>query len=346
MKRRLRWVQVDEQEHSASPETPASGDTAPVTGAAPGPGRDRRGDGVRDVLTSRGAGWAVAAAMAGAVVGLSVAMATSSSPTIVVQPDGAAGLRGTPAGPVRAALPGGALRAVAPGGRVQAQVPARLRIQMPARLRIQVPAGGPLQVPAGGPLQVPAGGPLQVPAGGQAPVRLRIQIPARLRIQIPAAGPLQAPAQLRQLAQIPGPAGTLIPVPGAIQVLPGRQAIAAIAAPGAVRLRIRPGQVRVRLRVPANRRLQVVPGGALPGPLRVMIPGPRQASLAPAALVPPARARLRIAFRYGTPVRARLLMPAGLPGQARLRIQVPARARIQVPARAPITQAPPAPPNW
>ena len=271
MKRRLRWVQVDEQEHATSPETPAAGDMAPVTGPAPGPGRDRRGDGVRDVLTSRGAGWAVAAAMAGAVVGLSVAMATSSSPTVVVQPDGAAGLRGTPAGPARAALPGGALQAVAPGGRVPAQVPVRLRIQTPARLRIQVPAAGPLQ------------------------------------------------------------------------------------APGAVRLRIRPGQVRVRLRLPANGRLQVLPGGAVPGPLRV-IPGPGQASLVPAALVPAAlvpaalvpraQARLRIAFRNGTPVRARLLIPASLPGQARLRIQVPARARIQVPAQAPITQAPPAPPNW
>src|SRR5690348_3803791 len=116
MQRRLRWTQVDEQEHSASPETPESGETAPatepaavtgptgvtgsapvvgpapatglmavpgpeaVTGPAPGPGRERRGEGVRDVITSRGAGWAVAAAMAGAVVGLSVAMATSSSP--------------------------------------------------------------------------------------------------------------------------------------------------------------------------------------------------------------------------------------------------------------------------
>jgi hypothetical protein len=66
--------------------------------------------------------------MAGAMAGLSVAMATLSSPTVVVQPDGAAGLRGTPARAVRAVAPGGALRAVAPGGRVQAQAPARARI--------------------------------------------------------------------------------------------------------------------------------------------------------------------------------------------------------------------------
>ena len=316
------------------------------------------------MLTSRGAGWAVAAAMAGAVVGLSVAMATSSSPTIVVQPEGAAGLRGTPAGPVRAALPGGALQAPAPavacrlrcphdcGSRSRPgcgiQVPAAGPLQTPARLRIQVPAGGPLQAPARLRIQVPAAGPLQAPA------RLRIQVPAggplqapaRLRIQVPAAGPLQAPAQLRQLAQVPGQAGTLIPVPGAIQALPGGQVIAGIAGPRAIRLRVRPGQVRVRLRLPANGRLQVLPGGAVPGPLRVLNPGPRQASLVPAALAPPARARLRIAFRNGAPARARLLIPASLPGHARIRIQVPARARIQVPARAPITQAPPAPPNW
>lgn len=324
--RQVRWTQVDEQEHPASPETPAameaaaSGETVPATRATPvteqalpagpaaGSGRDRRGDGVRDVITSRGAGWAVAAAMAGAVVGLSVAMATSSSPTIVVQ-DSAAGLLGTPAGAVRAAVPGGALRAAAPG-RVQVQAPARLRIQTPARLRIQVPAGGPLRTPA------------------------------RLRIQIPAAGPLQAPAQLR-LVPASGSAGTLIPLPSAPQVLPAMQAIGDVMAPRAVHLRIRPGQVRVRLRVPVNGRIQVLPRNAAAGPLRVVVPGS-----SPATLVPTAPARLRIAFRNGAPVPAQVLVPASLPGQARLRIQVPTRARIQVPARARITPAPPAPPNW
>src|SRR5215467_1028600 len=65
MRRRLRWTKVDEQEHSAGPETPESGETAPatelmavaapeaVTESAAGPGRERRGDGVRDVITSR-----------------------------------------------------------------------------------------------------------------------------------------------------------------------------------------------------------------------------------------------------------------------------------------------------
>jgi hypothetical protein len=258
------------------------------------PERERRGDGVRDIITSRATGWAVAAAMTGAVVGLSVAMATSSSPTVVVQPDSAAGLRGTAAGAARAAVPGGALRAVAPGGRVQAQAP--------ARLRIQIPAAGPLQAPA------------------------------RLRIQIPGAATRQAPA-LRLLAPVPGPAGTLIPLPRAAQVLPGKQVIASVAAPRAVRVRVRPGQVRVRLRVAVNGRVQVLPGGQVPGPLRVVAPGSR-----PAAVVPTAQARLRIVFRNGTPVPAQLVIPANLPGQARLRIQVPARAWI--------IKALPAPPNW
>jgi hypothetical protein len=302
MKRRLRWTQVDEQEHSAP-----------------------RGDGVGDVITSRGAGWAVAAAMAGAVVGLSVALATSSSSTIVVQ-DGAAGLRGTPAGAVRAVLPG-ALRAVPAGRRVQAQAPTRLRVQAPARLRIQIPAGGPLQAPARLRIQIPAGGPLQASA--------------RLRIQIPAGGPLRAPAQLRLVPPVPGPAGTVVPLPRAAQALPGGQVTARVVTPRTVRVRVRPGQVRVRLRVPVNGRLQVLPGGRVPGPLRLVVPGPR-----PAALVPAAPARLRIVSRNGTTVPAQLVIPPGPPGRVRLRIQVPARARIQVPARARITKALPAPPNW
>jgi hypothetical protein len=114
-------------------------------------------------------------------------------------------------------------------------------------------------------------------------------------------------------------------------VLPGRQTIAGVPAQRPLRLRVRPGQVRVRIRVPANARIQVLPG-SLPRPLRV-VPGPRQAVLP--SVTP---ARLRIVFRNGSPVLARLLIPARLPGQARVQIKVPARARI--------TPALPAPPNW
>src|SRR5262249_36724660 len=179
----MRWAQVDQQEHPASPEPPADGEPTPAAEAVPAPasdpvtapaadpvpaltsdpmtapaadpvpapasdpvtapvadqvpapasdpmtapaahpvtapargpigrrrGRDRRADGVGEAATSRGAGWAVAAAMAGAVVGLSVSMATSSAPTSVARPDGTAGLRGVPAGALRAAVPGGTVR--------------------------------------------------------------------------------------------------------------------------------------------------------------------------------------------------------------------------------------------
>jgi hypothetical protein len=51
-----------------------------------------------------------------------------------------------------------------------------------------------------------------------------------------------------------------------------------------------------------------------------------------------APARLRIVFQKGVPVPARLVLPASLPGRARLRIQIPARAQL--------TPALPAPPNW
>src|SRR6516162_2872918 len=118
-----RWALVDEQEHPASEtpapgEAPADGEITPVSGPAAGsPGRDRRADAVREAITSRGAGWAVAAAMAGAVVGLSVSMATSTGPTVVAQPEGAAGLRGVPADAARG-LPAGAVRGL-PAGTVR-----------------------------------------------------------------------------------------------------------------------------------------------------------------------------------------------------------------------------------
>src|SRR5438046_2278676 len=206
MKRRLRWTQVDEQEHATSPETPASGEA------------------VRDVVTSRGAGWAVAAAMAGAVVGLSVAMATSSSPTIVA-PGRAAGPRGTPAGPARAVVPA-ALRAVSPGGRVQAQPPARLRI--PASGRLQVLPGGatarPLRVvPGPHPAALVPAAParLRIAFRNGKPVPVRLLIPAgraRLRIQLPARARIQVPARI----QIPVRAR--IQVPARARITPARPA--------------------------------------------------------------------------------------------------------------------------
>jgi len=291
MQRRLRWAQVDDQEHPASPETqadPAPGLITPLTG----PGRERHPDGIREAVTGRGAGWAVAAAMAGAVVGLSVAMATSTSPTVVARPEGPGGLGGSPAGAVRAAVAGGAQ---------QAQAPIRLQLQAPARIRAL------------------AGAPQQAPARIRALARVPQQAPARLRLQVPVRLPVQSPARL--LAQ-PPVAGTLIPAP---QSVPGTLVPVTAVAPRSLRLHLRPAQVRIRIRIPASAHVQVRPS-SLPGPLGVVVPGPRPAEVHPAGAV--TAARLRVVFQRGLPVPAQLVLPANLPGQARMRIQIPARARL------------------
>jgi hypothetical protein len=283
-------AQVDEQEQTASPDPdPVSAETTQVTGPAAGPERDHRADGVREALTSRGAGWAVAAAMTGAVVGLSVAMATSSAPTVVIQPEGM--LRGIPAGGARIAVPGGG---------VQAQSPVRLRLRAPARLRAQVPAGLPLQSPARLRLQVP------------------VRAPRRLQVVAPAAGTLIPAPRAVPGARLP----TATLPPGAL--VPGAPAQRVLAPGAALRLRIRPGQVRIRVRVPA-RALQVLPASR-PGALRAVPSGPLPAQILPPGAVAPAR--LRIVFQKGVPVPARLVLPASLPGRARLRIQIPARAQL------------------
>src|SRR6266516_3487873 len=83
----VRCADVGEQEHPAGAEAPgpsASEATPPATEpATPRPGRRRRGEGTRKALTSREAGWVVAAILAGAVVALSVVLATASSTTVL-----------------------------------------------------------------------------------------------------------------------------------------------------------------------------------------------------------------------------------------------------------------------
>lgn len=180
---------MDEHEHHAEPKPPGT-----------------PGQGVRAALVSRGTGWAVAAALAGAVVGLSVAMATSSPPTVVVEPEGAAGARAlVPAGQPGRVAPrpqvsvGVSVPAVlAPGippGRVRVRIPARLRIQVPVFMRGQVPVGlaGPVRVI--GPVRLR--GPVRVLIpGGLPPATALIPGPpasARLRIQVRNGVPLPAP---------------------------------------------------------------------------------------------------------------------------------------------------------
>jgi hypothetical protein len=137
----------------------------------------------------------VAAVLAGAVVALSVVLATASS-TSVLQPAGAAR----------------SFRFVTAGGRpmiVSLPPNARLRtswVQVPANARlrtswVQVPANaqpgsvtivGPANAPPGAVrVQVPAA---VLPAGGNAPPGRWVQVPARVWIQVPARVVAPAPA--------------------------------------------------------------------------------------------------------------------------------------------------------
>ncbi len=129
---------MDEQEHSAGPEPQSPSVTSPGEAPAAGqPERPRRGETIRKALISRGAGWVVAAALAGAVVALSVVLATAS-PTTVVLPVGAARpalLGPAGAGPARQEVPGG--------------------LPAPPHLRVEVPGG--LLVPACVPMGIPYG---------------------------------------------------------------------------------------------------------------------------------------------------------------------------------------------
>jgi hypothetical protein len=205
---------VDEQEHPAGPKPPAT-----------------PGQGVRAALVSRGAGWAVATALAGAVVGLSVTMATSSSPTVVVEPEGAAGVRAlVPAGLAGRVPPrpqvsvGVSVPAVlAPGippGHVRVRIPARLRIQAPVYVRGQVPVGlaGPMRVI--GPVRLR--GPVRVLIpGGQRPAAALMPgrpAPARLRIQVRNGVPV--PVSLVNPAGPRGQARLTIRIPARVRISP------------------------------------------------------------------------------------------------------------------------------
>ena len=155
--RAMRCADVEEQEHSASPEPQAPGVTPPITApAAQQAKRHRRADTVRQALVSRAAGWVVAAALAVAVVVLSVSLATEST-AAGVQSLGAAG---------------SACLGPAGIGPADLQVPAGLRVQVPARWL--VPAGVRVQVPLH--VLVPAGVGVQVP--------LHVLVPAGLRARV------------------------------------------------------------------------------------------------------------------------------------------------------------------
>ena len=211
---------MDEQEHPAGAEASepsAAGAPPPVTEPGiPRPERRRRGEGARKALTSRGAGWVAAAFLAGAVVALSVVLATAS-PATVLQPGAVRSFRLGPAGGRTeiVALPPNAPRASwvqvpanAPPGGVRVEIPANappgsFSVTLPANARpggvmVQVPAnarpgGVMVEVPA---IVVPAGGTIHAPAGRwvQVPARVWVQVPVGVVFPAPAASPSKASA--------------------------------------------------------------------------------------------------------------------------------------------------------
>jgi hypothetical protein len=148
---------MDEQENSAGQEptepqqpaeSPAPGGTSPITMPAAGRPQQRpRGAAVRRALTSRGAGWVVAAVLAGAVVALSVVLATSPSGVAVqvpfravgrvsIGPGGVPAFYGAP-GIIR--LHGGAVRVGS--NWVQVIGPAQVQKVGPGGAQVVVPGG-------------------------------------------------------------------------------------------------------------------------------------------------------------------------------------------------------------
>lgn len=189
---------MDEQEHPAEAEAAgasAEGATPPVTEPAiPGPERRRRGEGARTALTSRGAGWVVAAVLAGAVVALSVVLATAS-PTTVLQTGATRSFRLVPAAgraeivslppnaPLRASWV--QIRGNAPPGSVTIVGPP---VVLPGGVRVEVPANAP---PGGLRVEVPA---VVLPAGRvQARPGRWVQVPARVWVQVLAGMVAPAP---------------------------------------------------------------------------------------------------------------------------------------------------------
>jgi hypothetical protein len=204
---------VDEQEHPAGAEgeePSAAGAPPPVTEPAiPRPEQRRRGEGARKALTSRGAGWVAAAILAGAVVALSVVLATGSS-TTVLQPVGAArSFRLVPGAGGAEIVP---FPANAPASRVQIRANGPLRTSW-----VEVPANAPLraswvEVPANAP---PGGISVTLPAGAR-PGGVRVEVPA---VVVPVRGQAQVPpgrwVEVPARVWIQVPAGVVSPAPTA-----------------------------------------------------------------------------------------------------------------------------------
>ncbi len=219
-------------------------DTAPLTmpgGAGQRPGR---GAAARRALTSRAAGWVVAAVLAGVVIGLSVSLARSS-PTVAVAPAGAVrqftiGPAGLPPGAAVVGPAGGPQHAVAvgpaglPGGVVvfgpAGKAVAFGPVGLPARAIVVCPPAGRLTqlAPPGVPVRVfLPGSPPQVRWWFVHGEPVRVQVPAWAQVQVPARAQIPASWAFPQILLPPGAAvqaklGAGANVPAQVMVPPGQ----------------------------------------------------------------------------------------------------------------------------
>lgn len=244
--------------------------TAPLAMPAGAGQRPGRGAAARRALTSRAAGWVVAAVLAGVIIGLSVSLARWS-PTVAVAPAGAVrqftiGPAGLPPGAAVVGPAGGAQHAVVvgpaglPGGVVVFGPAGKAVVAGPPGKAVVVgPAGLPARAivvcrPAGWLTQlVPPGVPVRVFLPGSPPrvrwwfvhgQQVRVQIPARAQVQIPASWafpqilPPAGPAVQAQLgAGANVPAQVMVP-PGQLRaslhvLAPAQERISRSVGPGA-----------------------------------------------------------------------------------------------------------------
>ena len=269
------------QPAGSGPAGPAE-DSEPES-AAPRRRRSLRGARVGTALTSRSAGWIVAAALAGSLATYLFAPPRTSPTTSV-------GVAYRSAGPVV-------------GGQ------ARVRVARPPGQSVQ--SGGPLSlVPAPG--QRPAQ--VAVPAPGQRPAEVAVPAPGSARIYVPAPGSARvyvpAPKRLRGRAQVILPPGNVGgPATGQIVVGPGGNWVGApmpacaVAVPGGL-----PGgpPVAVRLARPSALKRIAAVHGHRASISWVQVPAPQRAVI----VSPPAA--MRIVVRNGRAVHVRIVRPRPL----------------------------------
>jgi hypothetical protein len=204
---------VDEQELPGGAEPsgpPADGATAPLPQSAETGQRPGRGGAARRALTSRAAGWVVAAVLAGVIIGLLVGL-VRPSPTVTVS----GAVRQFSIGP--AGLPPGAFGPVGPARRVTvfcgAGAPLRAVIiggsQPGGSVSIGPPGTGPLR-------QLVPPGPVRLYLPNVPPI-ISWEYARGLPVKLPAGGPVRV-----QMPLVHCRSGVMVGVPAQVILPPGQ----------------------------------------------------------------------------------------------------------------------------